>query len=113
MLEAARAKFLDYHHEERREALLELWDAWERLKTTGQGSNKAEQISYLLNIAAGPAYPNLLERLETDAFELTSIGNNHQIRHTEMSQEKVEKSEHIDYLFHRLFSMINLILKTQ
>ena len=113
MLEAARAKFLDYHHEVRREALLELWDAWERLKTTGQGSNKADQTSNLLDIAAGSSYPKFRERLETDAVELTSIGNSHQIRHTEVSQEKVEKGEHIDYLFHRLFSMINLILKTQ
>ena len=113
MLEAARAKFLDYHHEVRREALLELWDAWERLKTTGEGANKAEQISSLLDIAASPDYPKFRERLETEAVELTSIGNSHQIRHTEVIQEKIEQSEHIDYLFHRLFGMINLILKTQ
>ena len=113
LLESARRKFLDPREEIRREALLELWDAWERLKTTGQGANKKDQITSLLNDAAGSSYPNFRKRLETEAVELTSIGNNHQIRHTEVSQEKVEKSEHVDYLFHRLFGLIQLLLKTK
>ena len=113
ILESARRRFLNPHEEIRREALLELWDAWERLKTTGLGADKGDQISSLLGDAAGSVYPKFRERLDTDARELTSIGNSHQIRHTEVSQEKVEKSEHIDYLFHRLFSIIHLILKTK
>ena len=112
ILESARRKYASPREEIRREALLELWDAWERLKTTGEGSNKNDQISSVLDDAAGSAYPKFRERLETDARELTSIGNRHQIRHAELSQEKVEKGEHIDYLFHRLFSMMYLILKT-
>ncbi len=112
ILESARRKYASPREEIRREALLELWDAWERLKTTGEGPKKLAQISSLLDNAAGSAYPKFRERLETDAKELTSIGNRHQIRHAEVSQEKVEKGEHIDYLFHRLFSMIYLILKT-
>ena len=113
ILESARRKFLNPREEIRREALLELWDAWERLKTTGVGADKKDQITSLLDDAAGSTFPNFRERLEKEALELTSIGNNHQIRHTEVTQEKVEKSQHIDYLFHRLFSMIQLILKTK
>lgn len=113
LLESARRKFLDPHEQIRREGLLELWDAWERLKTIGQGTNKPSQISSLLNDAASSFYPKFRDRLETEAKELTSIGNCHQIRHTEISQEKVERSEHVDYLFHRLFSMVQLILKTK
>ena len=113
ILESARRKFSNPRAEIRREAVLELWDAWERLKTTGQGDNKGDQITSLLDDAAGLAYPRFRERLETDARELTSIGNNHQIRHSELTQEKVENSAHVDYLFHRLFSMIQLILKTR
>ena len=113
ILESARRKYSNPRAEIRREALLELSDAWERLKTTGQGTNKADQITSLLDDAAGLTYPKFRERLETDAKELTSIGNNHQIRHSELTQEKVESSAHIDYLFHRLFSMIQLILKTR
>ena len=113
LLETARRKFLDPREELRRESLLELWDAWERLKTTGEGPNKKDQITSLLDRAAGSAFPKFREHLETEALELTSIGNNHQIRHSEVTQEKVESSEHIDYLFHRLFSMIQLILKNK
>ena len=113
ILETARSKFLNPREEIRREALLELWDAWERLKTTGEGADKKDQITSLLDDAAGLPYPKFRSRLETDAKELTDIGNSHQIRHTEIWQEKVERSEHIDYLFHRLFSMIQLILRTK
>ena len=113
ILESARRKFLNPHEDIRREALLELWDAWERLKTTGQGADKKDQITALLNDAAGTVYPKFRQLLEKEALELTSIGNNHQIRHTEIWQEKVEQTEHIDYLFHRLFSLIQLILKTK
>ena len=113
ILESARRKFISPRQEIRREALQELWDAWERLKTTGEGSNKQSQITSLLDDAAGSAFPRFRERLETESLELTSIGNNHQIRHAEVTQEKLENTEHIDYLFHRLFSMIQLILKTK
>ena len=113
ILESARLKFLNPRVEIRREAMLELWNAWERLKTIGKGPSKKEQITSLLDNAAGSAFPKFRERLETEALELTSIGNNHQIRHTEVTQEKVENSQHIDYLFHRLFGMIQLILKTK
>jgi hypothetical protein len=49
--------------------------------------------------------------LETEAKELTAIGNSMRIRHSEATQEKVEKSEEVDYLFHRAFSFIRLILR--
>ena len=113
LLETARTKFLSPKEEIRREALLELWDAWERLKTTGEGSDKKKQITFLLDCAADPLSPQFRQHIEKDANELTTIGNNLQIRHSEVSKEKVQQSAHIDYLFHRLFSMIQLILKTK
>ena len=74
ILESARRKFPNPREEIRREALAELWDAWERLKTIGQGTIKPGQISSLLNDAAGSQYPKFRERLETEARELTRIG---------------------------------------
>ena len=113
LLEKARVKFLDRDEEIRREALEELWDAWERLKTLKLHLNKREGIKKLLNRASGPSSPRLRARLETEASELTGIGNELRIRHSETSQEMLTKNEHIDYLFHRLFSLIQLILRTK
>ena len=113
LLEDARRKFLSPRQEIRGEALEKLWDAWERLKTTGEGSGKKEQITSLLDAAAGPNSPQFRHHLEKDARKLTDIGNDLHIRHFEMDKEEIQKSEHIDYLFHRLFNMVQLILRTK
>ena len=42
MLKTARRKFLNPDEAIRREALDSLWDAWERLKTLGDGSDKED-----------------------------------------------------------------------
>ena len=108
MLETARKKFLNPDEAIRREALDSLWDAWERLK--GDTDKKA-QIKFLLDQIAGSSASKFRETLEWEAKELTRIGNNFQIRHSERNQERLTRSEHIDYLFHRLFALIQVILK--
>jgi len=42
---------------------------------------------------------------------LTEIGNTFMIRHTEVGKTPVEDPDQIDYLFHRIFSSIRLLLK--
>lgn len=111
MLETARRKFLDPDEAVRREALEALWDAWERLKTLGPGPDKKAQAAALLNATAGPSSQLLGEALEREAKELTWIGNNMQIRHSEKGKEQIARGEHIDYLFHRLFSLIQVVLR--
>jgi hypothetical protein len=111
MLETARRKFLDPDEAARREALEALWDAWERLKTLGPGPDKKAQASAMLEAAAGSSSPKFREALETEARQLTSIGNSLQIRHSETTQERIARSEQVDYLFHRLFSLIQAILR--
>jgi len=113
MLKMARQKFLNPKLNVRREGLEKLWDAWERLKTLGDGNNKKEQISDLLNRAAGSSSPRLREALMKEATELTTIGNSLQIRHSEITQEKLQSSQPVDYLFHRLLSLIILIIRTK
>ena len=51
------------------------------------------------------------ETLEAEATELTRIGNTFRIRHSETSQTPLENDTHVDYLFHRLFGLIHLLLK--
>ncbi len=111
MLETARRKFLDPDRAVRRESLETLWDAWERLKTLGPGPDKKAQLSALLDATAEASSPRLREALEREAKELTWIGNNMQIRHSEKEKEQVARGEHIDYLFHRLFSLIQALLR--
>ena len=111
ILETARCKFLNPNEAIRREALDSLWDAWERLKTLGDWSDKKDQINSLLDQTAGSSASKFREALEREAKELTRIGNKFQIRHSEKNQERIARSEHVDYLFHRLFALIQTILK--
>ena len=96
----------------RREALEALWDAWERLKTL-DGPDKKAQVAALLDATASPSSPKLCDALEREAKELTRIGNDLQIRHSETDREPVSRTENIDYLFHRLFSLTTAILRTR
>ena len=112
MLETARGKFLNRNETTRREALESLWHAWERLKTLGNGSDKKSQVITLLDDTTGSSSPKFRQALEQEAKELTSIGNSLQIRHSETNQERLASSAHVDYLFHRLFAFIYMILRT-
>ena len=86
-----------------------MWDAWERLKTIEPGKDKKAQATALL--ARGSKEPNFLARLDKEAMELTEIGNKFMIRHTETDKTPITESAHVDYLFHRMFSLIRLLLK--
>ena len=112
LLETARRNFLHPDEATRREALKALWDAWERLKTLGSGSDKKSQAQALLDDTAGSSSSRFRKALEQEAKELTIIGNSFQIRHSETTQERLARSEHVDYLFHRLFALIHVILRT-
>jgi hypothetical protein len=111
MLETARRKFLDPDSAVRREALEKLWDAWERLKTVEAGVDKKAQVTALLDRTAGKEDTKFRAVLETEAKALTEIGNSLQIRHSETHQGPVAKRDHIDYLFHRLFAFILMLLR--
>lgn len=109
MLEESRIKFSEPNPLIRREALERLWDAWERLKSLAHPTDKKQSVQIILNGTAPDPY--IRSRLESEAKELNSIGNSHLIRHSELNQIAVVDIDHVDYLFHRLFAMINLMLK--
>lgn len=108
MLESARFKFLNPDPRVRREALEKLWDAWERIKTIESGADKKAQVKNLLDKAA--LEPNFRALLEAEATALTAIGNNFLIRHSETNRTQITSEAHVDYLFHRLFSLIGMLL---
>ena len=109
MLEECRTKFSDSNPLVRREALERLWDAWERLKSLADASDKKKSVKIILD--AVTSEPSLRARLEAEAVELTSIGNSHLIRHSEVRQVPVIDVDHVDYMFHRLFAMVQLMLR--
>ena len=94
----------------RKDSLERLWDAWERIKTVLKPSDKKESISKLLDKCADE--PKFRELLETEAKALTNVGNTFHIRHSEIGQIEIHRNIQVDYLFHRLFSMLLLAIKS-
>jgi len=109
MLEESRKKFLNPDPIIRREAVERLWDCWERIKTLEIPDNKKASTETLLNRAATDL--DVRELLGKEAKELTDIGNSFHIRHSEVGQTTISDSDFIDYLFHRLFSIIQFLLR--
>jgi hypothetical protein len=68
MLDECRAKFSDRNPLVRREALERLWDAWERLKSMADPTDKKRSVKIILD--AVTSVPSLRERMETEATEL-------------------------------------------
>jgi hypothetical protein len=111
IIETAKAKYLSPNLKLRIEALEKIWDAWERLKTIELASDKKISVRQLLDRAGSE--PNFRQLLETEAKELTAIGNNFMIRHTETTKTPIESSEQVDYLFQRMYAIIYLLLKVR
>jgi len=109
LLEDSRCRFLNRDPVVRGEALEKLWDAWERIKTIEPGKDKKESTKIILDkVSSNQQFRDLLE---TEALELTRIGNNFRIRHSETNKEEIDDPAHVDYCFHRMFAMIMLLLK--
>jgi hypothetical protein len=107
-LDECRAKFSNRDPLVRREALERLCDAWERLKTL-PGSSKQDSMRRMLDAVTQDEL--MRRRLESEAKELTDIANAHLLRHSELRQAAVTEVDQVDYLFHRLYAMIHLLLK--
>jgi hypothetical protein len=112
-LNTARIKFLSAHPNDRKESLEKLWDAWERLKTIEPGYKAGKKDVFIISLLQkASSEPKFCEKLTDEARALTKIGNEFMIRHTETDKTPITSSDQIDYLFHRMFSLIYLILKS-
>jgi len=110
MLENACQRFKDSAPAARAAAVEKLWDAWERIKTLCDPTDKKLSTTALLGAASDE--PNFRQILEEEARRLTDIGNNFHIRHFETNRIELTRAEHYDYLFHRLYALIALLLAT-
>jgi hypothetical protein len=111
LLMAARRKYLDPDPVMRQEALEKLWDAWERIKTIEPGKDKLQSVRALLNHAAAKQ-SEVRSLIEAEAKEITRMGNEFRIRHSEVGKVPLTREEDVDYFFHRGFALIRLLLKT-
>lgn len=109
LLERSRSRFLSPNAATRRESLETLWDAWERVKSLENPANKRESTKQILDKGSNEVH--FRELLETDARTWTDVGNTFMIRHAEVGKVQIVDDEHVDFLFHRLFSLIRLLLK--
>ena len=108
LLEEARTKFMKPSPRLRQEALERAWDAWDRLKTI-KDPDKKRGIGMALDASASE--PTIRGKLDEEAKALTELGNKLRIRHFETDKPEVTDTEHVDYLFQRMFSMLLLILR--
>ena len=95
--------------EDRLRGLEKLWDAFERVKTF-YSSNKKVSASQLIKLVSN-TNPLFETYLNAESTTLTEIGNKFQIRHFETDKQEIKDLEHIDYLFFRMFSLIDLFIK--
>jgi hypothetical protein len=110
MVRAAVESFRDPAPAARAQAVEKLWDAWERMKTLDDGSDKKASVKLLLD--RGSSEPAFRAMLEVEASALTAIGNSFHIRHFETNKVSIGRPEQLDYLFHRMLGLINLLLNS-
>lgn len=121
-LNTAYEKFKSIDFKERRMALKELWDAFEKItssKATKQIPilikkviNKEIQIDTALNDAhkIEEIFKYLFSDAKTESDKLKRIGNEQNIRHSNEKQIALNNSDYVDYLFYRMSATIHLLL---
>jgi hypothetical protein len=108
LLDAAIQQFRDPTPATRKAGLEKLWDAWERLKSLEiPGDKKASADAILTSATTDSVFKELLSE---EAKALTKIGNDYQIRHFETGKLELAEVGQVDYLFHRCFAMIWLLM---
>ena len=118
LIEEAKDRFIS---NDKKVALEKLWDAYERLKT--HFSEKKNKSTEELITIISQDFDKDLEKyknsnedddcnknfIEAEFHRLTKVGNNYQIRHYEIDKKEVS-SQHINYYFFRMLSLIDLCL---
>src|SRR5690606_6537598 len=104
LIKEAKDRFLNLN--DKQIAVEKLWDAFERVKTYFE-SNKKESSKKLVNMISN----NFDSKVIDDEFKLlTNIGNEYRIRHHETDKKEIPDKKHLNYLFFRMLSLIDLSL---
>ncbi|WP_447947977.1 hypothetical protein [Microbacterium maritypicum] len=106
LLETARKLYLSRKSTDRATAIEKLWDAFERLKTLDDPSDKKRSVKKLLGHIQDSAFRDIIE---AEMTSLTALGNTFQIRHHEVGKHPVPVDGQ-DYLAARMGNLIVLLL---
>lgn len=96
--------------DEKKIGLEKIWDAFERLKTI-KGSDKKKSANHLISIVSGDD-KDILCLLNKEFADLTEIGNQYSIRHSETTQKKLPDNQFVEYLYFRMLSLVSLVLES-
>lgn len=96
--------------DEKKIGLEKIWDAFERLKTI-KGSDKKKSTNHLISIVSGDD-KDILRLLNKEFADLTEIGNQYSIRHSETTQKKLPDNRFVEYLYFRMLSLVSLVLES-
>jgi hypothetical protein len=110
LLESARNRFSAPDFRTRYDSLNDLFHAFERIKTLEPPREDKRRSSPALIARVSPE-PQVQEMLDAEMRKLEEFGNGFFIRHANADQVSLQTSEEIDYLFHRLFAVIWLLLR--
>lgn len=110
LLADACAAFTDSAPTKQRQGLEKLWDAFERAKTVHPGPDKKASADALLAAARADAAMRTVLGAEMKA--LSDIGNSFHIRHFETNRSPLTDPAHVDYLFHRMLALLQVLLRT-
>jgi hypothetical protein len=104
LIKEAKERF--FNPKDKQIALEKLWDAFERVKTYYKG-NKKQSSEKLVSLITNDFD---LDFLDSEFKILTIIGNDYRIRHHETDKKEIINSKHLNYLFFRMLSLIDLCL---
>ena len=107
-LKIANEKIYNNNIVERKTALDKLYYAFERIKSIKNPNNKLDSIKLLINDISDN---DLIEYLNKECHELTRIGNDYNIRHSETNKIPVNSHIMIELIFYRLYIIIDKLLK--
>ncbi|MEZ4906059.1 MAG: hypothetical protein R2771_00020 [Saprospiraceae bacterium] len=104
LIKEAKDRF--FNPKDKQIAIEKLWDAFERIKTYYEG-NKKQSSEKLVSIISKNFNSDLLE---SEFYSLTKIGNEYRIRHHETDKKEITEQKHLNYLFFRMLTLIDLCL---
>jgi len=104
LIKEAKDRF--FNPKDKQIAIEKLWDAFERIKTYYEG-NKKQSSEKLVSIISKNFNSDLLE---SEFHSLTKIGNEYRIRHHETDKKEITEPKHLNYLFFRMLTLIDLCL---